>query len=796
VIVTNHVMQDGAAGQRTSDDLRDGLRRLANARRWTGGPLDTEDQLAAMVRWAQLDLSNPTHRAIVPVEVIAILEGRKVNGVAPTTPSGDTPNTQRVNGSAPSEQAQVRFGATLERWDYWAGIAPECLLPVVSDPTVPVAEASALAKTGARGKVPSKIANGVVWGIGKWTELESTPAMIAAWRVQPAYGICVRTGHGVEALDCDITDEQLAQRVEAFITARYPGCAVRYRTNSSKFLVPLRVAGDGTQKCVLKTEHGNIEWLATGQQFIAEGTHSSGARIEWRNTELPALTRVEVEQLLAELQAEFGVAPEVKQEAAREGSGGNGLPAGEARAIDPIARFLDAHDWVLDSKPGRLFIRCPFEDQHSGPSNDATATSYFVAGVGDYAQGHWKCLHSHCANRKDFEFEAACGYTASLADVFEDVSALYPEPVKPLGTEQANPFRAYRWSELGDLPIPEWLIKDILPAFPSTNVYEAVSALMIAMPDHGKTYVAVSMIGAILHGRPWCGRPVQQGPVLVIAAEDSTGIRQRIQAWHNFHGLTVPDDRLRIIPAAPNFFKGDKDTNLVIQAIEASGMQPALIVIDVLANTIRGANEDKSLDMGLVNERVNRISARFRSVVLLIHHSVKANGKVSRGSGSIPANVNAEIFIEKKSGAVCVTTGKVKQANSDTSKTEIWMDWKRAPVVCEGGVVEEVSLLTPADSAKPHAKDPPIPRGQWQRKVMRVLTDISHGGTAQPTQEAVIRTVVAKSAKDDEGKDRRREYARRAMNELEERRLLEFVDDCVRLTVQGSLADLGEEEAQ
>ena len=73
---------------------------------------------------------------------------------------------------------------------------------------------------------------------------------------------------------------------------------------------------------------------------------------------------------------------------------------------------------------GRVAITCPFEDEHSqseggggAGAGAGTSTVYFPSGTGGYAQGHFHCLHSHCAHRDDDEFIAAVGYIASLFDV-------------------------------------------------------------------------------------------------------------------------------------------------------------------------------------------------------------------------------------------------------------------------------------------------------------------------------------------------------------------------------------------
>jgi P4 family phage/plasmid primase-like protien len=128
----------------------------------------------------------------------------------------------------------------------------------------------------------------------------------------------------VRAIDCDITDADLAERVAASIAERVE-LPKRTRANSAKFLHPFRI--DGTyQKTVIQLGGDNkIEFLANGQQFVAAGRHSSCAMYEWEGglpIEIPKLTAEEFEALWGALAAEFGTAPAKASLAASDLIGG------------------------------------------------------------------------------------------------------------------------------------------------------------------------------------------------------------------------------------------------------------------------------------------------------------------------------------------------------------------------------------------------------------------------------------------------------------------------------------------
>ena len=168
----------------------------------------------------------------------------------------------------------TRYGASPEEWAYFSQILglAEDMLPVVSNPNAKISPNS---KMKALGKTPSYYRQHGVVGIPNWTDQRPNQSTIDAWSREPDYGICIQTRE-VRALDVDIADPAAAERVTHKIARQLPA---RIRTNSSKCLLAFRLPGDYTKR-VIRTADGIIEFLATGQQFIACGTHPSGARYE------------------------------------------------------------------------------------------------------------------------------------------------------------------------------------------------------------------------------------------------------------------------------------------------------------------------------------------------------------------------------------------------------------------------------------------------------------------------------------------------------------------------------------
>ena len=185
------------------------------------------------------------------------------------------------------------LGATAEDWlhfDFVLGLGSNLLPCVPASPDVVVQEGSALA--GKVGKIPSMFnARGEAHGLAGWNTRAISPAEVAQWAADPRLNLCVRTGplSGVYAFDIDIDDER-AYGIRALIEEALGPLPLRVRDNSAKRLLMFRMEGEcKKRKIKLDNEPRGpaTELLGDGQQFVACGAHSSGARYRWE-PELPS----------------------------------------------------------------------------------------------------------------------------------------------------------------------------------------------------------------------------------------------------------------------------------------------------------------------------------------------------------------------------------------------------------------------------------------------------------------------------------------------------------------------------
>lgn len=532
------------------------------------------------------------------------------------------------------------YGATPQDWDHFdlvLGLGPD-LLPVVSNPNATISPNS---KMAALGKTPS-FYNGQhqVVGFPRWTEHQTGGADTEKWRDHPDYGICIQTRR-VRALDIDVEDREEADAICGAL-AQF-GFPCRTRLNSNKRLFALVMPGD-FRKRVIRTKHGIIEFLATGQQFIAVGTHPSGARYEWPGrlpSVIPEVTPEDFEKIWSALEKQFGVEP------SREAKTGPTKQAKlqEAHENDATAKLLFESGSVLSTeRDGRLHITCPFEDDHTGPSSDS-ATTYFPANTGGFLLGHFKCLHAHCEHRTDSEFRQALGLEVND---FEDCTGETSPVTSPASNEDGGadaPIAPQR-ATFAPQPVPEflstggdteWLVKGVLP--------KAGLAFIYGQPGSGKTFWALDILLHISRGLEWNGHRTHKGRCLYIAAEGAQGARKRLRAYRQYYGDAVDFDGLQVIADAPRL-NNEVDRKALWQAIKPCG-ELDVIVVDTLAAVTPGIDENSGRDYGPVLKYCSELHKRTGALVLFVHHCGKDETKGARGWSGLRGAADCEIQIAR-----------------------------------------------------------------------------------------------------------------------------------------------------
>ncbi|MFI9063244.1 AAA family ATPase [Streptomyces sp. NPDC053429] len=156
-----------------------------------------------------------------------------------------------------------------------------------------------------------------------------------------------------------------------------------------------------------------------------------------------------------------------------------------------------------------------------------------------------------------------------------------------------------------------------------------------------KTFVMLDMCGHIGTGIPWHGQYVRQGLVVYLVAEGAEGMRKRVRAWEQHHGVRM--DNVRFLPRPIQAM--DPEWEVLTEVMRR--MEPVLIVVDTQARVTVGIEENSNTEMGRVVARLDRLRAVTGACVTLVHHTGH-QGEHGRGASAVKGALHSELMISRK----------------------------------------------------------------------------------------------------------------------------------------------------
>lgn len=198
---------------------------------------------------------------------------------------------------------------------------------------------------------------------------------------------------------------------------------------------------------------------------------------------------------------------------------------------------------------------------------------------------------------------------------------------------------------------PQWLVDGILP-FPGQTLLYGPSGL-------GKSFVGLDLACSVATGLQWLGHDVVQGDVLYIAGEGQAGFKKRLASWES--ARNVQAEQLYWLTDAPQFMEAS-EVEAVLEALAIAGANPALIIIDTLARTLVGGDENSAQDVGKYLASMEALKAMAGANIMVIHHSGHAVSERPRGSSSIMGAADTLIGLtgDKASMRLVLTCEKQK----------------------------------------------------------------------------------------------------------------------------------------
>ncbi len=264
--------------------------------------------------------------------------------------------------------------------------------------------------------------------------------------------------------------------------------------------------------------------------------------------------------------------------------------------------------------------------------------------------------------------------------------------------------------EVEMLPPPSWQLSTILVQNSLSVVYGEFGS--------AKSFLVLDWALSIATGKPWMGKTVTQGMVAYIAGEGIGGMGKRIRAWKQQHDWTGGPTGLWVLGSAPLLLHME-DVVALRDALRALPEIPALVVIDTLARSMTGGDENSAQDMGLAVAAAESIRAEFGCHVLLVHHK-PAGAQKTRGSTALPGAADTLIDVTKDGEHLIITCEKQKEA----------APFERVHCKLLTVVVDEAALDTSCVLV------PTVERSNARLKLAKSAENVLHLLREQPEQQA------------------------------------------------------------
>ena len=200
------------------------------------------------------------------------------------------------------------------------------------------------------------------------------------------------------------------------------------------------------------------------------------------------------------------------------------------------------------------------------------------------------------------------------------------------------------------------------PVYLATNwLVQGTLAALYGPSGVGKSFIVLDLLYSISSGTEWLGSiPVVQGAVVYIAAEGVGGLQKRQRAWLATH----PDadiSSVRYITVPVNMLEAPEVNDLLDSIRGQCPDMPVLVVIDTLARSMAGGDENSTHDMNAVIAAADRVRMLLGCHVLIVHHTGK-NGENERGSSALRGACDTMLKVHADNGAIMLECDKQKDA--------------------------------------------------------------------------------------------------------------------------------------
>lgn len=300
----------------------------------------------------------------------------------------------------------------------------------------------------------------------------------------------------------------------------------------------------------------------------------------------------------------------------------------------------------------------------------------------------------------------------------------HPAQVVSLPSKRHRAIELYRLDALPSRPRRDEIVSGILAA-----------GELVAVAGRGgvgKTALLARLAVDIAEGRPFLGRSVSQGSVVYVAAEKAEEVKRRLLAIRRRTSAPV-----YVTQARPNLADmGDVEAlaTAIEKICEIERRCPSLIVIDTLARSMPGLNEDRAIDTARVIDALTHLAERVPTAAVVVAHHVGKASNALRGSSALTAGLDLVLRVDRGVGP----TGKIIVEKANAVDEGQKLSFRLVPVPyreTHDSEPETVISAEPLKASADHAVDAPVSLAILPEKSRRLLDMIQ--------KEAPIRRVEA-----------------------------------------------------
>lgn len=340
------------------------------------------------------------------------------------------------------------------------------------------------------------------------------------------------------------------------------------------------------------------------------------------------------------------------------------VTGGEAALPAPLVDELrEALEWIA-SETTEIYVALDCDDtgqQTAGKLLEQLKPLGYKVRALDLQLGNRGDLADFCMLHGD-------GVAAALT-ACPDLATDYGGIEIPAGVNVIATGRRWYMMPHGDrslIPPVEWLFPGEIP--------KRAICVLYAPPGTGKSFLAVD----------YALQLAQSAPVVYVASEGEYGYRARIDAWYKHHNR--PEGELYMVMGAVSVMD-DADLEMFLAPLHE--IRPALVVIDTLADSMIGADENSTRDVGEYMDACNRIKRRLDTTVLLIHHTNKG-GIQERGNIRIRGSADAVLRLIPEDDIIRLESSKLKDARAFPSRELALLP---VPVMIDGNEIESAVIV-------------------------------------------------------------------------------------------------------